>query len=197
MDILTTITITIGKKKNFLNLIIIIIIIKNTSIFLYSSRSRIGTETSVETSIENPNTKSGSVIRIDRSAGESFEEEMLRTSRDHMEDNHMDDSDDDDDPFQSPKDLNNANKNRQNSLNSSNLSGSNPRASLSAASSNESLHSESGTGSQTYHRYYHVFKEGELDYLINTYVDNLHIINSYYDHANWCIVAEKVNVWTI
>ena len=196
MDILTTITITIGKKKNFLNLIIIIIIvITYTSIFNYSSRSRIGTETSVETSIENPNTKSGSVIRIDRSAGESFEEEMLRTSRDHMEDNHMDDSDDD--PFQSPKDLNNANKNRQNSLNSSNLSGSNPRASLSAASSNESLHSESGTGSQTYHRYYHVFKEGELDYLINTYVDNLHIINSYYDHANWCIVAEKVNVWTI
>ena len=110
MDILTTITITIGKKKNFLDLIIIII--TYTSIFLYSSRSRIGTETSVETSIENPNTKSGSVIRIDRSAGESFEEEMLRTSRDHMEDNHMDDSDDD--PFQSPKDLNNANKNRKN-----------------------------------------------------------------------------------
>ena len=113
---------------------------------------------------------------------------------------YVDHNDDDDDPFQSHSDLtNNANnnKNRQNSLNSSNLSGSNPRASLSAASSNESLHSESGTGSQTYHRYYHVFKEGELDYLINTYVDNLHIINSYYDHANWCIVAEKVNVWTI
>ena len=74
----------------------------------------------------------------------------------------------------------------------------NHRTSLSAASSNDSLHSESnGGGSQTYHRYYHVFKEGELDYLINTYVDNLHIINSYYDHANWCIVAEKVNVWTI
>ena len=74
----------------------------------------------------------------------------------------------------------------------------NHRTSLSAASSNDSLHSESNCGgSQTYHRYYHVFKEGELDYLINTYVDNLHIINSYYDHANWCIVAEKVNVWTI
>ena len=44
---------------------------------------------------------------------------------------------------------------------------------------------------------YHVFKEGELDYLINTYVENLHIISSYHDHSNWCVVAEKVNVWTI
>ena len=48
-----------------------------------------------------------------------------------------------------------------------------------------------------HHRYYHVFREGELDRLINKYVDNLHIISSYYDHANWCVVAEKVQVWTI
>ena len=79
---------------------------------------------------------------------------------------------------------------------------------LDPASSQESLHSESGRGvsddnhgsghgSVTHLRYYHVFKEGELDYLINTYVENLHIISSYYDHSNWCIVAEKVNVWTI
>ena len=57
--------------------------------------------------------------------------------------------------------------------------------------------SSSGSGSMTHHRYYHVFREGELDFLINKYVENLHIVNSYYDHANWCIVAEKVNVWTI
>ena len=49
----------------------------------------------------------------------------------------------------------------------------------------------------TYHRYYHVFREGELDKLIEKYVQNLHIISSYYDHANWCIIAEKVQVWTI
>jgi len=49
----------------------------------------------------------------------------------------------------------------------------------------------------TYHRYYHVFKEGELDKLIEKYVQNLHIISSFYDHANWCIIAEKVQVWTI
>ena len=64
-------------------------------------------------------------------------------------------------------------------------------------SSSESINSDSGGGSLIHHRYYHVFREGELDYLINTYVDNLHIISSYYDHANWCIIAEKVNVWTI
>ncbi|CAH1956909.1 unnamed protein product [Acanthoscelides obtectus] len=52
-------------------------------------------------------------------------------------------------------------------------------------------------GEITYHRYYHVFREGELDQLIEKYVENLHVISSYYDHASWCIVAEKVQVWTI
>ncbi|KAG5326308.1 TRM9B methyltransferase, partial [Pseudoatta argentina] len=68
---------------------------------------------------------------------------------------------------------------------------------LSNASSQESLPSDRGGGSITYHQYYHVFREGELDQLINKYVENLHIISSYYDHASWCIVAEKVQVWTI
>ena len=64
---------------------------------------------------------------------------------------------------------------------------------LSGSSSQESLPSDQ----ITYHQYYHVFREGELDALINKYVENLHIISSYYDHASWCIVAEKVQVWTI
>ncbi|XP_043249236.1 flocculation protein FLO11 [Colletes gigas] len=69
--------------------------------------------------------------------------------------------------------------------------------SLTASSSQESLPSDRGGGAITYHQYYHVFREGELDQLINKYVENLHIISSYYDHASWCIVAEKVQVWTI
>ncbi|XP_073994305.1 class I SAM-dependent methyltransferase fire dancer isoform X2 [Rhodnius prolixus] len=69
--------------------------------------------------------------------------------------------------------------------------------SLSCSTSQDSLLSDNGGGAITFHRYYHVFKEGELDQLIETYVDNLHIISSYYDHANWCVVAEKVQVWTI
>ncbi|KAK0098149.1 hypothetical protein PV326_010848 [Microctonus aethiopoides] len=68
---------------------------------------------------------------------------------------------------------------------------------FSESSSQESLPSDHGGGAITYHQYYHVFREGELDQLINKYVENLHIISSYYDHANWCIVAEKVQVWTI
>ncbi|KAI5703764.1 hypothetical protein M8J76_003344 [Diaphorina citri] len=68
--------------------------------------------------------------------------------------------------------------------------------SLSGSTSQESSLSETG-GSITYHRYYHVFREGELDQLIERYVENLHVISSYYDHANWCVVAEKVHVWTI
>ncbi|XP_024082395.1 uncharacterized protein LOC106667224 isoform X2 [Cimex lectularius] len=69
--------------------------------------------------------------------------------------------------------------------------------SLSGSTSQDSLLSDSGGGAITFHRYYHVFREGELDQLIERYVENLHIISSYYDHANWCVVAEKVQVWTI
>jgi hypothetical protein len=70
-------------------------------------------------------------------------------------------------------------------------------SSLSGSTSQESLPSDNGGGAITFHRYYHVFREGELDQLIEKYVENLHIISSYYDHANWCVVAEKVHVWTI
>lgn len=66
----------------------------------------------------------------------------------------------------------------------------------SLSTSQESL-SENGGGSITFHRYYHVFKEGELDQLIEKYADNLHIISSFYDQSNWCVIAEKVQVWTI
>lgn len=46
-------------------------------------------------------------------------------------------------------------------------------------------------------RYYHVFREGELAELIQNYVEELHVLHSYFDHANWCVVAEKVQVWKI
>ncbi|XP_055691943.1 uncharacterized protein LOC129794988 [Lutzomyia longipalpis] len=52
-------------------------------------------------------------------------------------------------------------------------------------------------GSATHHRYYHVFREGELEALINHNVTSLHIVSSYYERASWCVVAEKVQVWTI
>ncbi|KAK7073686.1 hypothetical protein SK128_027136, partial [Halocaridina rubra] len=61
----------------------------------------------------------------------------------------------------------------------------------SLSTSQDSLQSDMG-GAPTLHRYYHVFREGELDQLIEKYVHNLHIISSYYDHANWCVIAEKV-----
>lgn len=64
------------------------------------------------------------------------------------------------------------------------------------STSQDSLPSDTG-GAMTLHRFYHVFREGELDQLIERHVENLHIISSYYDHANWCVIAEKVHVWTI
>ena len=56
---------------------------------------------------------------------------------------------------------------------------------------------ESGQSETTYHRYYHVFREGELAGLIERNLDCLHVYESYYDNANWCVVAEKVQVWKI
>nr|XP_057937006.1 probable tRNA methyltransferase 9B isoform X1 [Doryrhamphus excisus]XP_057937007.1 probable tRNA methyltransferase 9B isoform X1 [Doryrhamphus excisus] len=43
-------------------------------------------------------------------------------------------------------------------------------------------------------RYYHVFREGELAELINDHVEELRIQQAYFDHANWCVVAEKVEL---
>ncbi|XP_019713091.1 probable tRNA methyltransferase 9-like protein [Hippocampus comes] len=41
-------------------------------------------------------------------------------------------------------------------------------------------------------RYYHVFREGELAQLIADHVAQLRVRHAYFDHANWCVVAEKV-----
>ncbi|XP_060902995.1 probable tRNA methyltransferase 9B [Labrus mixtus] len=46
-------------------------------------------------------------------------------------------------------------------------------------------------------RYYHVFREGELAELIENHVGELHVKHTYFDHANWCVVAEKVQLWKI
>lgn len=46
-------------------------------------------------------------------------------------------------------------------------------------------------------RYYHVFREGELAELVENYVEELHVKHAYFDHANWCVVAEKVQLWRI
>ena len=43
-----------------------------------------------------------------------------------------------------------------------------------------------------YQRYYHVFIKGELEDLINKTGDNVKIIKSYFDHANWCCIVEKM-----
>ncbi|KAI1730007.1 methyltransferase domain-containing protein [Ditylenchus destructor] len=43
-----------------------------------------------------------------------------------------------------------------------------------------------------YYRYYHVFKRGELDSLIEK-CGELELISSEYDSANWCVIAEKCN----
>jgi hypothetical protein len=57
--------------------------------------------------------------------------------------------------------------------------------------------SEETVDKNLYRRFYHVFCKGELDDLVEESVDSLHVLESYYDHANWALVAEKVQVWKI
>lgn len=44
---------------------------------------------------------------------------------------------------------------------------------------------------QVFHRYYHVFKQGELELLCSQL--NVRIIKSYYDEGNWCIIFQKIS----
>ncbi|XP_068173699.1 probable tRNA methyltransferase 9B isoform X2 [Antennarius striatus] len=64
----------------------------------------------------------------------------------------------------------------------------------------ESTRSSQGSKGQTEGsclRYYHVFREGELAELIQNHVEELHVKHTYFDHANWCVVAERVQCWKI
>uniref|UniRef100_A0A1D1YL94 Alkylated DNA repair protein alkB 8 n=1 Tax=Anthurium amnicola TaxID=1678845 RepID=A0A1D1YL94_9ARAE len=45
-------------------------------------------------------------------------------------------------------------------------------------------------GSVVYNRYYHVFKEGELERLVSD-VENAVITDQFYDKSNWCIILQK------
>lgn len=44
--------------------------------------------------------------------------------------------------------------------------------------------------SKIYHRYYHVFEANELEVLCCR-MEGIHIVNSYYDQGNWCVIFER------
>ncbi|KAF1651724.1 hypothetical protein FQA23_0003228, partial [Aptenodytes patagonicus] len=50
---------------------------------------------------------------------------------------------------------------------------------------------ESQELSPVFHRYYHVFSEGELEAACRS-LDCVRVQNSYYDQGNWCVVLEKL-----
>ncbi|XP_042760998.1 alkylated DNA repair protein alkB homolog 8 isoform X1 [Panthera leo] len=45
--------------------------------------------------------------------------------------------------------------------------------------------------SPVFHRFYHVFREGELEAACQT-LSNVRVLRSYYDQGNWCVILEKV-----
>lgn len=45
--------------------------------------------------------------------------------------------------------------------------------------------------SPVFHRYYHVFSEGELEAVCRS-LDCVKVQKSYYDQGNWCVILEKL-----
>ena len=50
---------------------------------------------------------------------------------------------------------------------------------------------ENEKSDNTYHRFYHVFKKGELELLCSK-VQDCKVIHSYYDQGNWAVILEKI-----
>ncbi|XP_072260330.1 probable tRNA methyltransferase 9B [Pyxicephalus adspersus] len=44
-------------------------------------------------------------------------------------------------------------------------------------------------------RYYHIFKQNELSELIQQNIPELYVVSTFYDHSNWCVIAEKKSLW--
>ena len=60
----------------------------------------------------------------------------------------------------------------------------------SSVSSNQALKHEKDSSSSPSLRYYHVFKQGELDAMFKK-IPAISILQSYYDRGNWCVVIGK------
>lgn len=60
----------------------------------------------------------------------------------------------------------------------------------SSESSNTSRNEENKTQEQVFHRFYHVFKRGELRQLCCR-ISNVSVKDLYLDRGNWCIVLQK------
>lgn len=53
---------------------------------------------------------------------------------------------------------------------------------------------DSSTLNPSNQRFYHVFKHGELEMLIEEAaksINGIQILHSYYDHGNWCVIVQK------
>ena len=60
------------------------------------------------------------------------------------------------------------------------------------ASSDEATNAQpkDDSGKLVYQRYYHVFKQNELEQLVSQ-LSNVVIDESYYDRTNWCVIVRK------
>merc|ERR1712150_161533 len=47
-----------------------------------------------------------------------------------------------------------------------------------------------GNEEKVFHRFYHVFCQGELEYLCQK-IENVEVQNVYFDSGNWCVILKK------
>lgn len=78
---------------------------------------------------------------------------------------------------------------------SSVLSGSRPSCTKAKHSSGSKQNGDAGqtsgcSSAPVFHRYYHVFEQGELEQLC-VQVDKVKVKTSYHDQGNWCVILEK------
>ncbi len=59
------------------------------------------------------------------------------------------------------------------------------------SSSSKTISNSDNASQDCNKRFYHVFKENELNELMKNHCEELNIYSSYYDHGNWCICATK------
>ncbi|TRY74054.1 hypothetical protein TCAL_05060 [Tigriopus californicus] len=66
-----------------------------------------------------------------------------------------------------------------------------PQFEGSSTTSSDAIDGDDG-GGETFHRFYHVFVEGELEKLVS-HVAGVSVEKSYYDQGNWCVVFRRLS----
>ena len=66
-----------------------------------------------------------------------------------------------------------------------------PTSSDEKCGTGEEMSTKGNHSKPVFHRFYHVFKDGELNELVQ-HIPGARVTEAYYDKGNWCVILEKV-----